>query len=108
MLDIPTTPGNLDNPLAIEALTLVKKLKKNLAYKDTESPNNHKSPDDDSDNDSGNMRVITLNTDQSLDEPHIKSISSSPKQSKFASNTKRRTKRAKNQQNNADQLLANS
>lgn len=79
MLDIPTTPSNLDNPLAIEALTLVKKLKKNLAYKDAESPNNRKSPDNDSDNDSGNMRVITLNTDQSLDEPHIKSISSSPK-----------------------------
>lgn len=79
MLDIPTTPSNLDNPLAIEALTLVKKQKKNLAYKDAKNPNNRKIPDNDSDNDSGNMHVITLNTDQSLDEPHIKSISSSPK-----------------------------
>ena len=42
------------------------------------------------------MRVITLNTDQSLDEPHIKSITSTPRQTKFASNTKHHTKKGQN------------
>ena len=59
----------MDNPLAIEALSFAKKIKANLA---------ESKPRDDS-----AMHIVTLNTQKSNDEPHIKSNSGTPKMSNF-------------------------